>query len=466
MSHRLNGATTRTVRWTAIGASLALSGCVLAPREAKREQERLESAGRAYEASFERRDLPVLAASPVPASLVERALRANGEVESAYFDWAAAMHRIEQAGGYPNTPLSASFSTALRGGGSAFDRTSLTVGPDPMENLAFPSKVYQAARVALDDAKAARFRFKTKAFDVRRRVLTAWYAYTLQAQRVCIQDENVRLLKLLFDTASARVQAGGAQQDLVRAETAYRIGQNELANLQAVLPQQRVQLNALLALPPDAPLDPPATLPPARGITVDDATLLALAARSNPQLATLANQVRGRSDAVELARMQYIPDFNPFLGLTGTAAQAIGLGISIPSFLPEVLGRVKEARAELKGMLAMYRQTQFDTAAGVVAALVMLRNSDRQIALYEQQIVPATERLLPLARQAYSAGTGSFLDLVDAQRTLLDVQLGLAEARSARETILADLEALLGVELEDLDPQPTTPTTAPSVAGS
>lgn len=440
---------------------LSLGGCVLAPAETRQHRQDLQDAGRAFEYPLDERALPAVPPRPEWPVLVERAMRANGEVEAAYYDWAAAVHRIEQMGGYPNTPLSTSFSYGLRGGGSALDRTGISVGPDPMENLAFPTKVYQAAKVALDDAKAARQRFVTKAFDVRRRVLNLWIAYALQAERVRIQQENVVLLKLLSDTASSRVQAGGQQQDLVRAETAYRIGQNELANLEAMLPQQRVQLNAMLARAADAPLDPPAAIPSARSLRLDDAALLALAARQNPQLKALANQVQGRSDAVELARLQYIPDFNPFLGLTGTAAQAIGIGISIPTFLPEVRGRVEESRAALSGMMATYRQTKFDTAAGVVSAMVAMRNSERQAALYDEQILPATNRLLTLARQGYAAGTGTFLDLIDAQRTLLDTRLGLVEARAARESTLADLEALLGTDLEAIGATPTTqPTTA------
>lgn len=447
--------------------AFALNGCVLAPSETKQEERDLKAAGEVFQNPFDKRLLPEVPPEPAWSVLVDRAMRANGEVESAYFDWASAIHRVEQAGGYPNTPLSTSFSYALQGGGSAFNRTSVTIGPDPMENLSFPPKVYQAAKVALDEARAARYRFVTKAFDVRRRVLNLWTAYSLQAERIRIQKEHVRLLELLSETAAGRVQVGGQQQDLIRAETAYRIGQNELANLEAVLPQERAQLNALLAREPDAPLSPPLTLPPPRLLRLDDATLISLAARQNPQRKVFANQVQGRSDAVELARLQYIPDFNPFLGLTGSVSQAIGLGISIPTFLPEVRGRVSETRAELSGMMAMYRQTKFDTTASAVAALVTFRNSERQAALYDQQIVPATKRLLSLARQGYAAGTGTFSDLIDAERVALETELGLAEARAARESTLADLEALLGEDLEALGAaSPTQPTALESMPSS
>ena len=446
-----------------LGLTLLLGGCVIAPREAKQEAQAMRLAGQPYQRPFAERDLPEVPPEPHWQDVLRRALLANGNLESAYYRWAAAVHRIQQAGGYPNTPLSTSFSYMVSGGGmKAFDRTTVNVGPDAMENLAFPPKVYQAAKVALDEARAAGKQFVAAKFDIQRRVLSAWVEYALLAERVRVQRENVSLLKLISDTAVNRVQAGGQQQDLIRAETEYRLAEDELRNLEAQLPQQRARLNAMMSREPDAPLAPPRRIPNPRDVPAEDAALLALAADLNPELAALAYQVKGREDAVELARLQFIPDFNPFAGFTGTVSQMIGLGISIPTFLPEVRGRLREARADLREMMAMYRQTKFDTAAAVVAALYALRNSERQAALYESQIVPATERLLGLARQAYAAGTGSFIDLIEAQRTLLEVRLGLAEARAAREQTLADVEALVAVDMETMSPTTAPPSTQPT----
>jgi outer membrane protein, heavy metal efflux system len=88
-----------------------------------------------------------------------------------------------------------------------------------------------------------------------------------------------------------------------------------------------------------------------------------------------------------------------------------------------------------------------------------LRNSERQAALFEKQIVPTAQRVLENVRQAYTAGTGGYLDLVEAQRTLLDVRLTVAEAKMAREKSLADLEALAGIDIETLKSATTQPTT-------
>jgi outer membrane protein, heavy metal efflux system len=423
-----------------------IGGCVLAPREAKTEQAALRKAGAPYSRVFEKRQLPDLPERPEWRDVLRRALLANGELEAAYFEWAASVARIDQAGGYPNTALSLDFEQMIEGGTFVGD-TTVTVGADPMESLAFPPKIYQAGKVATDDARAAGKRFQAKKLDVQRQVLSAWVDYALLAERLRIQQQNLTLLKLINDTAVARVQAGAQQQDLLRAEVEYRRAQNELQAMEAEQPQMRAMLNAMLGRAPDAALAPPDQLPAPRDFPADDARLLALAADNNPELADLALQTKGRRDALELARLQLIPDFNPFAGFTGDVSQFVGLGLSIPTFQPAMYGMIKEARADLRRMQALYRQARWDRAARVVAALYSIRNSERQAVLFEQSIVPAAGRIVDNTRQAYAAGTGTFLDLVEAQRTLLEVRLTAVEARAAREKSLADLEALIGGEV-------------------
>jgi outer membrane protein TolC len=149
---------------------IVLGGCVLAPREAKADQAALQKAGTPYRRPFGQRQLPEVPEKPQSQDVLRRALLANGDLEAAYFEWAVAVANIKQAGGYPNTALSLSFEPMIESG-TVFGRdTTVTVGPDPMENLAFPSKVYQAGKVATDDARAAGRRFDARRLDVRRQV--------------------------------------------------------------------------------------------------------------------------------------------------------------------------------------------------------------------------------------------------------------------------------------------------------
>jgi len=442
----------------AIATGSALIGCALTPKGANEERARLADSGRPYEPRFEERALPEMSLAPTWEDILRRALLANGDLEAAYFDWKAAVERIDVAAAWPNSRLMLGYSYMFSGGDmKAFDRNTFAFSPDSMESLLWPSKAAQQGKVALAEARATGARFRAAKFDLQKRVLSAWAEYALNAERVRIERERRELARLTFDTAKSRVRAGGMQQDLLRAEVSLQTAEDSLKTAEAELAQSRAMLNGTLAREPDAPLAAPSPMPPPRPIPADDATLLATAVEQNPQLEALARQVEGRTDALERARMEWLPDINPTLAFTGSASQAIGAAIMLPTTIKEIEGGIKEAGAMLRGTEATLRQAGRDRAASFVATLLALRNAERQATIFDSRIVPAAERVVSITRQGYVAGSATFLDMIDAERALLDARLIVAEARAMRESRLAELEALMGTDVETLGPSTSDP---------
>jgi outer membrane protein TolC len=197
-------------------------------------------------------------------------------------------------------------------------------------------------------------------------------------------------------------------------------------------------------------------LPRPRPLIEDDARILAAGVGRNPQLASLAHDVAGRSEALELARLAYVPDFSPQFSIEGNARQTVGMMVNLPTSLVRIRGAIEESRAGLRQTQAMLRQARSERSAQFVAALVALRNHERQVALLEQVIVPKTRQLWDASSKAYSASAIGFAELADTRRMLLQARLLLAEARIAREKRLAELEGLAGVDVETLQKAPPT----------
>jgi outer membrane protein TolC len=426
-----------------------MHGCALTPKGMKEEQARLAAFAGRYEPPFEERQLPDLPEVPGWRDVLHRAFLANGDLEAAYFDWKAALERVGIASAWPNSNIALGYSYAFSSDAmKSFDRMTFSAGFDAMENLSFPVKTAQAGKVALAEARAAGERFRRAKFALQERVLGTWAEYALLAERERLERLDLDLLEALMDTAAGRVQSGAPQQEILRAEIALRGAEDALRNTQAELAAMRAMLNGMLAREPDAPLPPPAALPDPRPIRADDAALLAAAAAANPDLAVLARQVEGRADALELARLQWIPDINPSAVFTGSISQAIGAIIVLPTTIAEIRGAINEAGAMLRGSQAMLRQALHDRGASVVATLVALRNSERQEALFARRILPVAEQLAANVRSSYASGTSSYAELVDAQRAIIEIRLTAAESATAREKRLAELEALAGVDIE------------------
>ncbi|MFO0833753.1 MAG: TolC family protein [Phycisphaerales bacterium] len=441
------------VRQSALLASVLMaglmSGCALTPEGTKHEQAKLAEAGKPYEPPVEQGSLPDLPASPTWRDVLHRAFLANGDLEASYFEWKAAVQRIEMASAYPNSNVQVGYSYMFSSEKmKTFDRQTFAFGFDPSMSLSFPTKVQQRGKVALDEARVASERFRTAKFDLQRRVLGQWAELRMLEAKQAIQREELGLARLYIDAIRARAQAGGVQRDLLRAEASLRTQENGLQNTEAELSAMRAMLNGMLARDPSAPLD--GLSDSGRSFAATDAQILAAAVDQNPEIAALARQVEGRADALELARMQWIPDINPSFMFTGSVSQALGATVMLPTTIAEIRGGIREAEAMVRAGDAMLRQTRNDRAATLVATLLALRNSERQASLFETTLEPLATRVLANARQSYAAGSTMYLDLLEAQSMVLQTRLMAIEARASRDKRLAELEALLGADIETI----------------
>lgn len=446
---------------------MAGAGCVLAPQGTVEEQAKLQLASVSFETPIDARQLPAL---PTPAGwrdVLHRAFLANGDLESAYFSWKAALADVNVAATWPNSNATLSFGYLFSSGNmKSWDRTSISGGFDPSVPLRLPVKVQVAGKVALEAAREAGEKFRAVKFDLQRRVLLAYLGLALTDEKIRIERDNLTILRLLTTSAAYRAQTGGPLQDLLRAQIELQLAENELSNLQAAAASQRGTLNGLLARDGNAPLRLPPSLPSPRPVAADDARLIAVAVDQNPELAGLARQVAGRGDALELARLAYLPDIIPSTGFTGSISQTLGAMLMLPTTLPAIRGTIDEAAAMQRSSEAILRQTRRDRAASFIANLYLMRNAERQTDFYRLRVVPAAQQLLMTSRQEYAAGTVVFADLIDSERTYITVRFLVAESRIEREKRLADLEALAGVDIETLGRSGLSGTPQPSALHS
>jgi hypothetical protein len=201
----------------------------------------------------------------------------------------------------------------------------------------------------------------------------------------------------------------------------------------------------------------------------DDARLLAFAVDNNPELAALAHDVRGRSEALKLARLQYLPDINPFAGITGSMEQFAGAVITFATTIPQIRASIAEARTMLQRGEAMTRQTKTERASEFVAALSSLRDAERQAAYLEKEVLPLVELRVANARQSYTAAGAPLADLIEGELAALELRALIAEQRVRREKKLAELEVLAGADVETLGqqwpPSISPPVTADGLRG-
>ena len=104
--------------WTFICAAVVCMvspGCVLAPPGTTQEQHRLDQHSQ-FQRPLEQRELPLLPSPATWQDVLRQAFLTNGELESAWFEWKAAMARIDQAAAWPNSSLMVGHGYMFSGG--------------------------------------------------------------------------------------------------------------------------------------------------------------------------------------------------------------------------------------------------------------------------------------------------------------------------------------------------------------
>ena len=195
---------------------MAFNGCTVHPAGEAEERHAALKAGEAFEKGASTSD-PAVAGSSYRRDLVKYALLANAELEQKYWEWRSAIEQIPQDGTQP-THLALSASLNVMRGSTGLPQAIVGAGNDPMADMVLPPKLSTAAQRAMENARAAGLRFRKAQFDVRGKVLDAWFDYALTAELTRLQQSNAELLKTTARVTESRNSAGSAgQQDVLKA---------------------------------------------------------------------------------------------------------------------------------------------------------------------------------------------------------------------------------------------------------
>jgi outer membrane protein TolC len=217
------------------------------------------------------------------------------------------------------------------------------------------------------------------------------------------------------------------------------------------------KLNARLNRPGDAPLPEPSELPIV-DITRDDGKLISWLKEENPTLKAASLQTKSSEKAVILAQKQYYPDLmlgagletgkNSFPGAMSSRRNSfMGMfSLNLPLWGDKNRSAVNEAQETRRSVDQVRANRENELISELQAALYRWRDAERKVALYQDSLLPKARQSLAVSQRAFEAGSADFLDLVDARRILLELELSLERARVDRVNSHAIIVQLAGRE--------------------
>lgn len=435
--------------------------------------------------------LPALDESADLEDYLAYAAMNNPGLEAAFDLWKAALERVVQEKTLPDPRFT--YRNFIR-------EVETRVGPQRQAlGLAqtFPwfGKLELRGSVAAEAAHAAKQRYENEKLKLFFELKFAFYEYYYLGRAIDVVRENLELVEYLESVARARYKtASGRHPDVIRAQVEMGKLEDQLNSFRDLLVPAVARLNAALNRPTNAALPLPQSIPDEPVNIVDEDVLKELA-QHNPILRALDHEIERARHAVSLAEKDYYPDFTLGVdytdvgsavgskpqGFTNPAAlrsasriaggmgdlvdsYAIGksltpgdrpgdsgqdiwmvsLSMNVPIWRDKYAAGEREARARYLAASGARAQQENSLTASAQRTLFEHRDAERKIALYRDVLIPKAKESIGSTETAFRAGSASFLDLVDAERSLLEFELSFERALANRAQRLAELEMLVG----------------------
>ena len=392
-------------------------------------------------------------------ALIAEALDRSPRVREARALWQAARHRPPQAAALPDPMLMVTQHARSPETRVGPQTTMLSVTQQ------FPGfgKRDLRGRVAAKAAEVHGEVLRAQRAEVVRLVKHAYYDLGYVDRALTISREEEELLRHSEVLARSRYAQGfGQQGDVIRFQTEITRALHRREDLRRQRVDAEAALNALLDRGAATPV-PPVALGARPGTVFDGDALAAAGRRERPEVRAAARRIEGAEQAVALARRQRRPDFSVgvawgnVLGRRDPAGRAarpasdgkdvysVMVGVSLPLFRDaKYEAGVREAAERSAAARAAHRTTVNETERAVRSTGFRLESIERQLALFENALLPQAEQSLIATEAAYAAGGVGVLDLLDSQRVLLDVRFGLVRLDVDYLKALADLERSVG----------------------
>ena len=132
---------------------------------------------------------------------------------------------------------------------------------------------------------------------------------------------------------------------------------------------------------------------------------------------------------------------------TGRDSVALMFQMNIPLWQDSYKAAERQAKANVRKMTQQKINAENSLAAEVAAVLYDIEESQRNINLHGDTLIPKAEQLVNASETAYKSGTVDFLSLIDSQRMLLQYNLDYQRVLTDNQQKIAEMEMLAGVPL-------------------
>lgn len=366
------------------------------------------------------------------------ALAVSPQMGAAEARLRAAQGGRQQAGVLPNPEISIEWENfGGRRAYDGFDQLETTYGVS--QRIEIGGQRQARLQAADADIQAVSHRLDSARLEVARALRKAYIDAAAAASHEALAADRLRLAGEVERAVAARVQAGREPPiQAAKAEINRRQAETALGQARRQETMARGHLALLVGRPADAlKLDESwfAHIVPAPSPVPTRAT-------DHPDLRWQeANLLRSEA-LLDVEDRRSIPDITVSAGVrrfrnSHETAFLAGISVPLPLFDGNQ-GAKARARAETAAAAAELAAARRDHEASLLNAQGAVLSARETVLALKADILPVAERAFTAADEGYRAGKFTYLDVLDAQRTLFEARAALIDALAAYHQADAD----------------------------
>ena len=384
--------------------------------------------------------------------LLDIALKTNPEIQAAEQRMQAARAATRYASALPDPMFS--YTRWLSG-------VETRVGPQEnvfslSQRIPFPGKLGLQGQIAGQDLEAARHALAATQLDVVLKVKSTYAELFRIDQSLTTLNEYENLLRDFSEVAATKYAVGqGMQAQILKAGVEISSIAVQRLNFEKMRTSAVARMNALLDQSPDTEVGPVTALDTS-SVAAGYDTLVQQALEQKPELqaneamitkAELAHKLAGKASYPDLnvqATYVTIPKLAAVPSDAGKDPFALMVGVNLPIWFGKNRARVEQAQAARVAQELRQKSLQNAMEAEVADVLFQMRATRQTLQLYEQGLLVQAESSLESALSAYKTGNLDFLNLLDAERMLLQFRLAYFNEIASYFKQVAALERATG----------------------
>ncbi|QDU57917.1 Outer membrane efflux protein [Aeoliella mucimassa] len=400
---------------------------------------------------------PISEARPVDY-YVSLARSTHPRIQAARARVAAASQRVPQAESLEDPLLTNSFypisDQALQ---TAAGRAGNTLSVS--QKYPWPEKRWTKGEIASRETQIAASMLEKTELEIEESVKLAYYELWFVQRAISINEKNREIAVELITLAKARNQAGGSQQDVLRAELQVDNIDDQLIQLRQRKGLAQADLAALIQQPAAEGIVAVDQLDSSSTYDEVDA-LFAAAAECSPKLRELRWAVSRDREKQKLACLNTRPDFVLGAGWQSiTETDAVSpvangrdnvnfmVGVTLPVWRDRIDASIREASAAVSASSREYDAARDDTYREIRRLTEQVYAASEQLRLYNERILPRARTALQLASADYRGRLVDFGEVTDDFSDVLMIELQVARAEATLAGAMAQLHRTVGCEV-------------------